>query len=389
MQLLRNLGRRKLRTALTILGITIGIWALVVFGSMANKINALVAGGSQFYDGKVTVSAKGAGMGFGSPVDIAAGDRISAVGGVDVVVTGVSMLLADDASGMSMSMPQMIRGEIAGADGGRETFSMAYASGRALIPEDEGSNVAVLGSDIARQHDTRVGDTMTLRGESFEIVGILEPTLTAPDTTVIVPLQAAQRLYVKTLPPLVAANLDPARVATGFTVYPLAGTDPETIAADIRVAAPDLEPMTASDFDSQIGSATSILNSILVGIALISLAVGGLSVINTMAMSVAERTREIGIKRAIGGGRFRIVRELVTESALIGFLGGAIGLVLGAALVTVVNEAGRSSGTVLFQLTTGTAFTAIGFSTVLGAVAGLIPAMHAARLDPVSALRYE
>ena len=61
--------------------------------------------------------------------------------------------------------------------------------------------------------------------------------------------------------------------------------------------------MTAKDFDSQIGSATSILNSILVGIALISLAVGGLSVINTMAMSVAERTREIGIKRAIGGGR--------------------------------------------------------------------------------------
>jgi putative ABC transport system permease protein len=389
MQLLRNLGRRKLRTALTILGITIGIWALVVFGSMANKINALVAGGSQFYDGKVTVSAKGAGMGFGSPVDISAGDRISALGGVDIVVPGVSMLLAEDASGMSMSMPQMIRGGIAGADGGRETFPMAYANGRALTPEDEGSDVAVLGSDIARQHDTRVGASMTLHGESFEIVGILEPTLTAPDSTVIVPLQAAQRLYVKTLPPLVATNLDPATVATGFTVYPLAGADPETIAAEIRATLPDLEPMTARDFDSQIGSATSILNSILVGIALISLAVGGLSVINTMAMSVAERTREIGIKRAIGGGRFRIVRELVTESALIGFLGGAIGLVLGAVLVTVVNEAGRSSGTVLFQLTTGTAFTAVGFSTVLGALAGLIPAMHAARLDPVSALRYE
>jgi putative ABC transport system permease protein len=389
MQLLRNLGRRKLRTTLTILGITIGIWALVVFGSMANKINALVAGGSQFYDGKVTVSAKGAGMGFGSPVDISAGDRIAAVGGVDVVVPGVSMLLSDDASGMSMSMPQMIMGEIPGADLGRETFPMAYASGRALTPADEGSNVAVLGSDIARQHDTRVGDTMTLHGESFVVVGILEPTLTAPDTTVIVPLQAAQRLYIKTLPPLVAANLDPATVATGFTVYPETGADPETIATEIRSTAPDLEPMTARDFDSQIGSATSILNSILVGIALISLAVGGLSVINTMAMSVAERTREIGIKRAIGGGRFRIVRELVTESALIGFLGGAIGLVLGAVLVTVVNEAGRSSGTVLFQLTTGTAFTAIGFSTVLGALAGLIPAMHAARLDPVSALRYE
>ena len=139
MQLLRNLGRRKLRTSLTILGITIGIWALVVFGSMANKINALVAGGSQFYDGKVTVSAKGAGMGFGSPVDISAGDRISSMGGVDVVVPGVSMLLADDASSMSMSMPQMIMGQVAGADQGRETFPMSYASGRALTPADEGA----------------------------------------------------------------------------------------------------------------------------------------------------------------------------------------------------------------------------------------------------------
>ncbi len=148
------------------------------------------------------------------------------------------------------------------------------------------------------------------------------------------PLAAAQRLYVKTLPELVAANLDPATVATGFTVYPRAGADPEAIAAEIRATLPDLEPMTGKDFDRQIGSATSILNSILVGIALISLAVGGLSVINTMAMSVAERTREIGIKRAIGGGRLRIVRELVTESALIGFLGGAIGLALGAVLVT-------------------------------------------------------
>ena len=389
MQLLRNLGRRKLRTSLTILGITIGIWALVVFGSMANKINALVAGGSQFYDGKVTVSAKGAGMGFGSPVDISAADRIASVDGVDLVVPGISMLLADEAASMSMSMPQMIQGGIPGADQGRETFPVSYASGRALTPADEGTNVAVLGSDIARQHDTRVGDTITLHGEPFQVVGILEPTLTAPDVSVVVPLEAAQRLYVKTLPPLVAAKLDPATVATGFTVYPKPGADPEAIATEIRATAPDLEPMTAKDFNSQIGSATSILNSILVGIALISLAVGGLSVINTMAMSVAERTREIGIKRAIGGGRLRIVRELVTESALIGFLGGATGLVLGAVLVTVVNEAGRSSGTVLFQLTTGTALTAVGFSTVLGALAGLIPAMHAARLDPVTALRYE
>ena len=147
---------------------------------------------------------------------------------------------------------------------------------------------------------------------------------------------------------------------------------------------PDVATMTGKDFDEQIGSATAIFNAILIGIALISLVVGGLSVVNTMAMSIAERTREIGIKRAIGGSRLRIVRELVVEAGLIGFIGGAIGLALGALVVTLVNEAGRSSGTVLFDLTAGTAITAVLFSTILGAVAGFMPALHAARLDPVA-----
>jgi len=117
--------------------------------------------------------------------------------------------------------------------------------------------------------------------------------------------------------------------------------------------------------------------------------VGGLSVINTMAMSVAERTREIGIKRAIGGSRGRIIRELVLEAAVIGFIGGLIGLGLGALVVVIGNEVGRDSGTVLFDLTPGTAIFAVAFSTILGILAGIIPAWSAARLDPVEALRYE
>jgi putative ABC transport system permease protein len=389
MHLLRNLGRRKVRSALTILGITIGIWALVVFGSMANKINDLVAGGSTYYQGKVTVSAKGGVMGLGGPLAISTVDQVARLPGVDVVVPGVVLLISDDGASASMGMPPMITSAHAGRDKGRETFTVSYASGRAITMDDEGSNVAVLGSDLARQYRKSVGDTITLRGETFQVVGILEPTLTAPDTAATVPLTAAQRLYVGMLPPLVAGKLNAADVATGLTVYPTPGTDPETIAAEIRAALPDTVTMTGKDFDSQIGSKTSILNSILVGIALISLVVGGLSVINTTAMSIAERTREIGIKRAIGGSRARIVREFVTESALIGFIGGAIGLVLGAALVYVANEAGRGSGTVLFELTSRTAVSAIAFSTVLGAVAGLIPALNAARLDPVAALRYE
>jgi putative ABC transport system permease protein len=108
-----------------------------------------------------------------------------------------------------------------------------------------------------------------------------------------------------------------------------------------------------------------------------------------MAMSVTERIREIGIKRAIGGSRRRIVRELVAEAGLIGVIGGVLGLVLGAIVVYLANEAGRSSGTILFELTLGTAVFAVAFSTILGMVAGIVPAWSAARLDPVQALRYE
>ena len=107
-----------------------------------------------------------------------------------------------------------------------------------------------------------------------------------------------------------------------MVVYPKSGQDVDTLAARINAQVPGISTMTGKDFDKQIGGATSILNSILVGIALISLLVGGLSVVNTMAMSIAERTREIGIKRAIGGSRTRIVRELVIEASLIGFIGG-------------------------------------------------------------------
>jgi putative ABC transport system permease protein len=387
---LRNLGRRKVRTTLTILGITIGIWALVVFGSMANKIGALVEGGSTYYADKIVLSdASGSLGGFANvPMSLSTAELVRAVDGVDAVAPGV-MLLMDDEIGMSMGVPPMISASVAGADEGRDDFQYDYTQGRALTVADEGADVTVLGSDIARKYDVAVGDTMTLRGAPFAVVGILEPTLTAPDQAAMIPMAAAQRLLIETLPPMFRSRLDPAEAATSMTVYPMPGVDVEALADRIEAEVPDVATMTGADFDRQIGSATSILNSILIGVALISLIVGGLSVINTMAMSIAERTREIGVKRAIGGGRARIVRELVFESALIGFIGGVVGLVLGAVVVTVANEVGRSSGTVLFELTTGTALTAIAFGTILGALAGFVPALHAARLDPVTALRYE
>jgi putative ABC transport system permease protein len=391
MHYLRNLGRRKLRTTLTVLGITIGIWALVVFGSMANKIDALVSGGSTYYADKVIVSDGSGGTGGFSavPMSMAVADQLKVVPGVDVVAPTVMMLMDEQPSGVNMGIPPMIGGQPAGADQGRETFAMNYASGRALATSDEGSAVTVLGSDIAQKYDKKVGDWIQLRGVTFQVIGILEPTLTAPDQEAMVPMKAAQQLLVASLPPIVQQGVSASQVATSMVVYLKDGYDPQSVAAQIKRTLPDVATMTGKDFDQQVGAATGMLNAILVGIALISLVVGGLSVINTMAMAIAERTREIGIKRAIGGSRFRIVRELVAESALIGLIGGSLGLALGAVVVILGNEMGRSSGTVLFQLTLGTGVTAILYATVLGAIAGFVPALNAARLDPIAALRYE
>ena len=389
MRLLRQLARRKLRTTLTILGITIGIWALVVFSSMANKINALVEGGSQYFAGKVLVTdatniAVGAGI---TPMNIEVADQIRDLDGVAAADPQIQMSYDMELGGFGA--PDTVLGAVPGADEGLETFPINAIQGRLLTPEDEGSNVVVFGSDLARKKNATIGGTVEIRDVEFEVVGILEPTLTAPDTSAVIPLQAAQELMIASLPAPIQAAFSPDELISQVVVYPEPGVDDADLAARIEAGVDNVQTLTGAEFDEQVGSATAIFNAIIIGVAVISLVVGGLSVINTMAMSVAERTREIGIKRAIGGSRRRIVRELMLEAGLIGLLGGLIGLALGAVVVVLANEAGRDSGTILFDLTPGTAIFAVAFSTILGIVAGIIPAWHAARLDPVEALRYE
>ena len=138
-----------------------------------------------------------------------------------------------------------------------------------------------------------------------------------------------------------------------------------------------------------MANSTKLLNSIIFGVAVISLLVGGLSVVNTMTMSVFERTREIGIRKAIGASHRQIVGQFLGESATIGFLGGVAGLALGWLTTLALNAAGNQAGTALFLLTSRLALGAVLFALLLGVVSGLYPSWHAARLNPVAALRYE
>ncbi len=385
MRLLRELSRRKLRTTLTISGITIGIWALVVFSSMANQINGLVGLGTEFYADKIIVTD---GEAFGtSPMRLSDGDAIAALDGVAAVDPRVELFWETDLA-VGFAIPDTVTGATPGADAGYDTVQLDLATGRMLTAEDQG-NVVVLGSTLAQKHSVVAGGSVEIRGEAFEVLGTLQSTLTAPDTTGLIPLATAQRIYLGDLPPLVAESLVAEELVNQIIAYPTEGSDFAAVAAAIEATVENSATMTGAEFDETVGGTTAIFNAIIIGVAAISLIVGGLSVINTMAMSVAERTREIGIKRAIGGSRGRIIRELVAEAGVIGLIGGLIGLGLGAVVVVLANDAGRSGGTILFDLTVNTALFAVAFSTILGMIAGIIPSWSAARLDPVSALRYE
>jgi putative ABC transport system permease protein len=386
MKLARNLARRKLRTALTISGITVGIWALVVFGALATKIDTLVSGAHDYFGNKVIVSSASGGGGM-FPLQVSLVSQAGRVDGVDVAYGEINTMVDHEAK--QVGLPDEIVGLLPGTDEGRDQFPYRYAAGRALTAADEGHWVAVLGADIARKNAATIGGTIRLRDVDFTVVGILESTLTLPDSQAFMPLAAAQELYVKDLPADIADKTVASQTITHIVVYPEPGADVEALAARLEAALPNVTTLTASEFDETIGSTANLLSGIIVGVGFISLIVGGLSVVNTMAMSVNERTREIGIKRAIGGTRRRIILELDTEAGLIGFMGGALGLALGALVVYVGNAAGRDSGTILFSLTAATALASVVFATVLGMVAGIIPATHAARLDPVQALRYE
>lgn len=371
---------------MTIFGITIGVLALVVMGSMAEKINLLVSGGTRYYSDKVTVSAAGSGSMFSiSPLSLSKLDEIKAVPGVAEVSAGIGTLLSTDSS-VSFGMPSMITGSDMRGEA-LESFKVTYSQGRALTAEDVGS--VVVGSDLVNKLSARVGGTVTVRGEQFNVVGILDKTLTAPDSSVWMTLPDAQRLYLQDLPEMIRGQVDPDDLVTSFVVYPTTGTDPEELAKAINNAVPGVEATGPSAFQEQIASTTQIFNAILYGIAIISLIVGGLSVINTMTMSVSERTREIGVRKAIGASDGQIVRQFLLEAGIIGLIGGVTGLVLGWVAAAVANRLLEASNLNLFLVTARLAIGAVVFAVVLGLASGLYPSLHAARMRPVDALRYE
>jgi putative ABC transport system permease protein len=322
-----------------------------------------------------------------APLSTARMPDIARVPGVAAVVANVSLPLKADGSGGGLGMPDLIVGSSPNVTA-HEKFTLTAAQG--TIPPLSERGVVAVGSSIARAQKLQVGETFNVRGKPFVVKAILQSTMTAPDSTVYMNLRDAQELYVASLPRILRGSVQPAQLASEFAVYPKDGVNGDALATSIKQAGlTDLKVLSPTEMKQQFEQFSLTFNLIVMGSALIALIVGALSVINTMAMSVSERVKEIGLKKAIGARTGQVLREFLLEAGVIGLIGGVVGLTLGSVLVSGINGATAHTGMQIFEVTSRLAIGTLLFATILGACAGFFPALHAARLNPVEALRTE
>ncbi len=211
---------------------------------------------------------------------------------------------------------------------------------------------------------------------------MLNPSLSTTDNWAMVPYQDSLAILLAENPYFQATD-----IAQTIIVMPKPGVDVEALTRTVQKTVPGIKATSPAELKKQISQMSSIFNAIILGIAFIALFVGGLSVINTMIMTVSERTHEIGLKKSIGAKTRSILGEYLFEASMLGFIAGVCGMLLGLLGIAGLNRATHNSGVTIFAVSTTVVLGPIVFATVLGAVAGFFPALRAARLNPVDALK--
>ncbi len=399
MEIVRNVARHKLRSFLTISGIVIGVLALTTMGALAENFNALLDGGVRYFGSTITVGPPDGQA--ASLLPLSKIDEIKQVEGVDAAFPSYGFSAKPGVvTAVSFGIPDTI---VAGdpAENDWAALKLTYAQGHALDPSATGQ--VVLGSTIDKEFGKKVGDTIDLPirppdakpdfvNHTFTVVGILNVTRTAPDTFAYINIADGQMLLKDSLPIAVRDLIDVTKITEGIDVYGKPGTaisELDRIADRINNQVSGVKATKPSTIVTSFKQGGAIFTAITTAAALLALIIGGLSVVNTMFMAVAERVREIGLKKAVGATTFNIMGEFLIEATFIGVVGGVIGYGLGALITIIANSTTPPGQSTLFLITPTLTILAIGFSTVLGAVAGVLPAWRAARLDPVTALRNE
>jgi putative ABC transport system permease protein len=271
--------------------------------------------------------------------------------------------------------------------------TMELTAGRTFTEQEntEEARVIVLGKTVANQlfpaaaPEAIVGQTITISKNAFTVIGVMEDRQSAS------PFGNTQFNSMALLPYLTgkATNENAQILRMAMQVDP--DLDIDVFARKVHDllqeehGANDITVFTQEDLLNVVDDILGIITSAIVGLASISLIVGGIGIMNIMLVSVAERTKEIGLRKAVGATRANILLQFLTESAVISLIGGAIGVAIatGAGIVT------EAKANLAIVVNLNSILTAIGFSLAVGVIFGLLPAIRAAQKDPIEALRYE
>ncbi|MDP1714056.1 MAG: ABC transporter permease [Anaerolineales bacterium] len=408
---LESLNGNKMRSGLTVLGIVIGVAAVIAMLAVGNGAQASITG---------SISSIGTNLLFvfsGPPPNGPPGPGDQRSGNNERPLTlADAAAIADPFAAPSVeSAAPAIQGNGTITFAGENSTTTisgvtpAYSLVRNLeLAEGEFINeehmngvmsVVVLGPETAEaifgHADGVVGETIRIEGQPFRVIGVLVAkgggAFGSEDNAAYIPFSTAQARLIK------RASRDEIDVlfvqATSAESVPLAVDEISNILRQRHrtpIGVDDFTIFTQQDFLSTFATITGVLTIFLGGIAGISLLVGGIGIMNIMLVSVTERTREIGLRKALGARKRDILLQFLTESSLLSLIGGIIGIMFGWLIAFVVGQVAAATGNNFTPIVgTDAILLSTSFSAIIGLFFGIYPASRAANLEPVEALRYE
>jgi putative ABC transport system permease protein len=358
----RSLKRRQLRTSLTLLGIAVGIAAVVALIGLSRGLVSSWTSGMKSRGTDIVV-ANMRGSLTPKPFPASTGDRIAHRPGV----AATCMILVDL---MSIEKAELMI--VSGREWGCFAWeNLKLVSGR--MPNDQNERAVVLGTAAADILKKKVGDTVQIETEELAVVGIVNGGAFVENGSLVLSLPLLQQI---------TGNKNQ---VSAIDVRVTPGTDIQRLCAEIDRLVPEAHADPAGEHIAG-SEGYRVINAMSWGTSLLAVLVGVLGVTNTMLMSVFERKQEIAILLALGWRRTRIVRMILWESALLGFFGGIIGVLLGIIGVQLLKHAPALRGMLEPDLRANLMLEAVAIAVFVGVLSGLYPAWRSSRVAPSLAL---